>query len=132
MLQNLVPSERVHENRYTIEFIAENTAGFSFPCDANGNLDKDNMTKAAIDNYNMCINSNPEDWEIFNELHVERWSYIEPAHGTCDCGEDVVLIDEYYGACQCPKCGKWYNLFGQELRDPDEWEEPHYDDEYDW
>lgn len=27
------------------------------------------------------------------------------------------------GACQCPKCGKWYNIFGQALLDPEFWED---------
>ena len=37
--------------------------------------------------------------------------------------ETVYLYDRYRAACQCPKCGRWYNLFGQELLPPEMWEE---------
>ena len=47
----------------------------------------------------------------------------------CD-NDDVELWDQYYGACQCPECGKWYNLFGQSLLPPDCWEEDPSEEEY--
>lgn len=40
----------------------------------------------------------------------------------CECGEVVELCDQYMAACQCPSCGAWYNLFGQALVSPDEWD----------
>ena len=43
--------------------------------------------------------------------------------GRCKCGEKVVLMGLYMGACDCPSCGQWYNVSGQELKDPSEWEE---------
>ncbi len=49
-------------------------------------------------------------------------TYTAPAVGKCKCGEEFELIDEYMGACQCPKCNQWHNLFGQELLPPDRWE----------
>ena len=45
----------------------------------------------------------------------------EPATGVCECGHRIALWDEYMGACECPHCGRWYNLFGQELNHPDTW-----------
>lgn len=53
----------------------------------------------------------------------EANGYKPPAYGTCHCGGTVELTDEYMGACECPNCGQWYNLFGQELLPPDMWEE---------
>ena len=41
--------------------------------------------------------------------------------GLCKCGQEVLLMDTYMGATDCPNCGQWYNVFGQELKDPDEW-----------
>ena len=46
-----------------------------------------------------------------------------PASGICNCGNRIDLTDDYYAACQCPICGQWWNLSGQELRPPHEWEE---------
>lgn len=47
---------------------------------------------------------------------------MNPAVGKCSCGREVILDADYSGAVQCG-CGRWYNLFGQELRDPRYWEE---------
>jgi hypothetical protein len=47
---------------------------------------------------------------------------MNPAIGICSCGRDVVLECDHAGAVRC-ECGKWYNLFGQELRDPEYWED---------
>lgn len=39
--------------------------------------------------------------------------------GTCDCGETVVLSGF---TNECPKCGAFYNGFGQRLAPPEEWD----------
>ena len=39
----------------------------------------------------------------------------------CSCGKTIILEDQYMGACKCPKCGKWYNMFGDRIKTPDEW-----------
>ena len=64
-----------------------------------------------------------KDLDLFNKIIEYEHSIRDNAHGTCECGNEVELYDEYYGACQCEKCGKWYNLFGQELNPPTYWEE---------
>lgn len=45
---------------------------------------------------------------------------------TCKCGATV----ESWGGMDtdCDRCGRDFNAFGQELRPPDEWEEPWDDD----
>lgn len=49
----------------------------------------------------------------------------EPRYGKCEeCGARVDLDGyDYMGAVQCPKCGQWYNLNGEELLPPDQWGE---------
>lgn len=66
-----------------------------------------------------------DDREHYNEPYIyeDKHSWIEPAKGICYCGETVYLTDEYMGACECRNCGQWYNLFGQEINNPSEWEE---------
>lgn len=64
--------------------------------------------------------------EIIRErqrVKTDCGSYVEPALARCTCGTEFALTDEYMGACSCPNCGRWYNLFGQSLRNPSEWEE---------
>ena len=73
--------------------------------------------KEAEKNYNSLM-SNPD---YTSEYFTYNHSYTENAKGKCHCGEIIELYDEYMGACECPKCGRWYNLFGQELNPPTTW-----------
>lgn len=122
MLKNYV-SEVEEIREYSIEFTyPDGNSGFSFPCDNHGELLQE------YKNYTWCMD-HPELFGEFNEFHV-RVRYIRRKHGTCSCGHEVDLWDQYYGACQCEQCGKWYNLFGQELLPPDQWEEDPSEEEY--
>ena len=104
MLTFLRQSERVYEKEYYREFIlrSDPNGGLSFPSDKDGNpvIEKENT--AAWDNYKYALE------------HPEK--YIDN-----DCGEEFELLDQHGGACQCPKCGNWYNLSGQALKPPSEW-----------
>lgn len=65
-----------------------------------------------------------DDRENYEEpyIHKDSYSWIEPAKAICYCGNEIYLDDEYMGACECPHCGRWYNMFGQELNRPEMWE----------
>ena len=133
MLSNIIRPERKLEVTYGLRFFAYSDGGYEFPCDADGNVKLDNMTDVAIENYNECL-KHPEEFPYaFKEIHkYSRWIKDEP-YGTCDCGKRVYLFNQYMGACECPKCGKWYNLSGQELLPPEEWEVEGDDyDNYGW
>lgn len=58
--------------------------------------------------------------DMTERKHDENGCVI-PATGVCKCGNRITLQNEYMGACECPYCGRWYNLFGQELNHPDTW-----------
>lgn len=113
---------------YTLDYIRKDEpgAGFSFPCDEEGNPKK--LNDAAQENLEYCIKNSG----IFHPRkvvkHIDRYRHRET--GRCSCGEAFELENQYLGACQCPKCGKWYNLFGQELLPPDQWGEDCVDDCY--
>ena len=121
MLKNYTPITYYTITEYEIVFDDGRNNGFGFPCDEHGNL-LDNLTDAAIDNYKWCLD-HPEKFTRFNELIERKCRTYDNAHGTCDCGNEVELYNEYCGACQCEKCGQWYNLFGQKLLPPTMWEE---------
>ena len=110
--------------RYTIEFEYKDdpTAGFCFPADQDGTPALDKMPVEAKANYEKCLT---DDRLTEAEFKVEKHTYMNPAVGKCVCGREVILDSNYYGAVVC-ECGKWYNLFGQELKDPKYWK----DDEY--
>lgn len=114
--------ERVTEIEYQLIFDMDGHGnGIWIPCDENGNI-VDNLNESMKKNYQWCLD-HPEKFICKPYVHKTQWSYMENAIAQCHCGEKFELYDEYMGACDCPKCGQWYNLFGQELKNPYEWEE---------
>ena len=103
--------------KYELCFDDDANNGFAFPCNQNGKLEE--MTKAAKENYNYCLN-HKDEFVRYNEV-VKIATDENSEYGICDCGEKVELKDEYLGACQCKRCGQWYNLFGEELLPPGKW-----------
>lgn len=96
--------------------------GYNFPCDKYGNLDEtDEYYDTWIKSYKKCI-ENPNKYED-RGIIKETWQYIDNAKALCSCGKRIDLWDQYQGACECPNCNQWYNLFGQALIDPEYWEE---------
>ena len=121
MLKNMTKAEWITIHEYSIDFDTDDGGGFTFPCDETGKV-LDSITDEAKTNYEWCL-QHPEKFVRFKEFKHFKRQYKEPAHGTCKCGEVVELVNEYMGACECPNCGQWYNLFGQELLPPEQWEE---------
>ena len=115
----------VKVTEYYIEFKYKDDpeAGFCFPANKDETPALDKMPPEAIANYNSCLT---DDRLEGPEFTANTHTYTEPAVGLCSCGKEVVLDADYMGAVRCD-CGRWYNLFGQELRDPRYWEE---DDDY--
>ena len=106
---------------YTLDFDRKDDpgCGFTFPCDENGNLSE--LNPAAAGSYQFCIDNS----KYFHEPRIKKHQE-SIKHGKlikCDCGEIFELYPYYMGACECPKCEKWYNIFGQELKNPNLWEE---------
>ena len=102
-------------------------AGFCFPAVAPGVPKFSEMPPEAIVNYTACLT---DERLTEAEFTTRTYTYMEPAVGKCSCGKEVILDCSYEGATQC-ECGKWYNLFGQELRDPKYWDDD-YGKIWDW
>lgn len=127
MINNYTPAQRRTITEYNLVFDDGCHNGYAFPCDENGKV-YDDISPAALENYKWCL-ENPDRFERFNKVIANSWTVRDHAHGTCHCGNEVYLYDEYYGACQCDNCGQWYNLSGQELLPPNDWEE-NFDEYY--
>ena len=121
MIQNYNPSHIEEYETYEVVFDDGHNNGYGFPCDVHGNILPD-LNECAKENYAYCM-SHLDEYVRANEVITRHRRVREPATGTCHCGNEVVFYAGYYGACQCDQCGQWYNLFGQELLPPDEWEE---------
>lgn len=115
------------EVKHYIEFTDAEGAGFSFPCDSNGNIqfndDIPELGKAQRDNYDYAMSHKERFTCQYAQFVTRRYTVTDNAIGKCVCGEEVELYDQYQGACSCPKCGQWYNMFGQSLVDPEYWED---------
>lgn len=121
MINNYTPAQHRIVKEYNLVFDDGYNNGFAFSCDAAGIISK-SLAPEARENCIWCL-KHPEMFERFDEVIEYRYKIKDPAHGTCHCGNEVYLRDEYYGACMCDKCGQWYNLSGQELLPPEEWQE---------
>lgn len=120
MLRDIKEPERRRQEYYRRDFqvIGEpKGCGFSFACDSEGTLTSRN--EGQKENFAFAI-AHPEKFVDLGVVkHVSE--YLVPGSGLCRCGERVSLIEQYMGACECPRCGQWYNIFGQELLPPDMW-----------
>lgn len=129
MLKNYIPSSTRILEEHSLVFFFDETGGFAFPCDKNGNVTISELSDCAMENLTDCM-AHPERFERFAEIRTERRKIKNPAHGTCVCGSEVYLYNQYMGACECPGCDRWYNLFGQEIMPPEKWEEDDYCEEW--
>ena len=127
MIKNYVPAERKLHVEYELVFDDGHNNGYGFPCDKSGKVS--GLSEDAEKNLAYCL-AHPERFERYNEVVTYKSWYTEPGHGTCICGHEVELYDQYYGACSCPKCGQWYNLYGQSLLPPEQWETDPSEEEY--
>ena len=100
------------------EWVEELNSGFMFPCNMQGEIDFENMEQVALDNYGKC--DSEEYPVVYRGLQRSVTRYREPAIGLCSCGEEVPLESN---TNVCENCGAYYNMGGQELRDPRRWEE---------
>lgn len=101
--------------------------GFGFPCDEEGKPVEE-CDPCAMENYYWCL-EHPERFVRFNKVIERKRTYKNPPCGICECGEEIYFGGPgYYGAYECPCCGRWYNSMGQELEAPENWEENLEDD----
>lgn len=121
MIQDYKPAEDITITDRELVFDDGCGNGFAFPCDADGHLLPD-AYDAAIENYKYCM-AHPKQFTRWNKVISSTRTYRENASGRCACGEHIELYNVYMGACDCPYCGRWYNLFGQEIKPPKDWED---------
>ena len=115
--------ERKTNTWYCINFYVEGEIFSSYICDEDGNFLKDKNTECAYQNYLKNITQSIVNSNIKHYIEKREQYYTENPLFRCDCGEEFELYNEYMGACECPKCHGWVNLFGQSLNSPETWKE---------
>lgn len=121
-MKNYRNGEECEEVWFELVFDDGHGNGYGFPCDEDGNVGE--LNEAAYENYMWCLIKAREDAEYFarsGEVIRRRHRWREPNSGECECGNRIELFNQYLGACECPYCGRWWNLFGQELNPPTTW-----------
>lgn len=107
---------------YDFEHYYENVdrpgSGFSFPANEFGDLLVDQMSKSAMESYEMVCEDDSDFVYVGLQRYTRRWH--EPAAGRCYCGAEVLLE---YNTNECEKCHALYNMSGQQLSDPRMWGE---------
>lgn len=91
------------------------TNGKITPTDADGNPCSKEDCLWWKNYLNACSDEN-----LYGKVDTYKDFYTKPAVGLCSCGNHVELTDQFYGSCECSKCGQWYTLTGQECLSPDE------------
>lgn len=110
--------ERHTEYRHYFEYTDSPGAGFSFPCDENGNLE--DLSKEAQANYEECLRGKINGSKIVDRgIDSFTNEYRRPPMGLCGCGNKIEL-GHFTNQCVC---GNLYNSSGQRLSNPDTWGE---------
>ena len=119
-MQIITPRTPVEVVEYKRSFIFAHDphSGFSFPCDADGNILSDALHPHAMENLRACLAGT--NGTIDEGVRKEEWTYMEAAVGKCDCGESFPLTSSWANACVC---GVEYNGMGQRLAPREQWED---------
>ena len=121
MIRDYKPSWSEEIEIYSLCFYRDRDGGLAFPCDENGNVDVNSLPDAAKDNYAFAM-ANPDKFPYaWNVVEKRVGTDRHPASGKCNCGRRINLTNDYLGACECPHCGQWWNLFGEELKPMRTW-----------
>ena len=119
----LKPGRRVeeHELRRRFHYVDEPGAGFSFPCDSQGQP-LPGLSPAALANYAACLSLTQAERMADEGVVDEIWQHYEPPIIQClRCQGEVTLWDAWLSTC--PNCGADYNGSGQLLAHRSLWGE---------
>lgn len=112
--------ERHHVVNYALEFVDKDDelSGFSFPCDKDGKVLLDKLFPEGLENYRKCVSGEHK----VETPYVRKYehTYISPAVGLCDCGQEV-LLQGFTNVCD--ECEESYNSSGQRLAHSSQWED---------
>ena len=116
----------VEKRDYALVYEDRQGNGYSFHCDKHGAILWDKYSCPEITQKSLAV-AKAKKWNGKNGEVVAVVSHN--SYGICPkCGRRIYFYgDGYFGAFEC-ECGKWYNRFGQELKNPKSWD---WDDDHD-
>lgn len=118
--------ERIQYYTYSqfFERVDRPGSGFAFPCTMEGTILVSEMTDGGRDTLDKVLAGEiPGLKEPVLQESLHR--YTQTAIFQCAvCRSEFLAKLDSTGACECPKCGRLYNGFGQPLTPRSQWEEP--------
>lgn len=114
-------AEHHTEQSYWREFTFRDNhnAGFGFPSDAEGHVDRDALPERARANLDRCLSG---DLDVVDRgVRVEERRWTEPAAIRCQCGRAEVELAGFTNTCR--HCGRDYDSSGSLLAPRDQWGE---------
>lgn len=123
MARIIEPAHWVHVERRVrlFEYREDRNCGFQFDV-VDGDGKPVFPCEAAERNFRYCI-GHPGEYEDMGIVTQEEVHW-QDARAVCECGKEIFLGDTYIGAGQCGNCGRWHNMYGQELLPPENWDVP--------
>ena len=94
-------------------------AGYGFPCDADGNVEREALPESARANFDRCLSRDAD--VVDRGVRVEERRWIIPAAIRCRCGHGEVELGGFTNTCD--RCGRDYNWNGDLLAPRDQWGE---------
>jgi len=110
-MQILKNREKLSGIEYDYVFILPSKKEVIFPCDYDGNIFFDQLSREDLKIYHSLSDGKLQYIESFIE-EVEIMDIVSHAVGKCDCGQEIILFSFVN---RCPSCHKEYSITGEEL-----------------
>lgn len=112
----IIQTPYIREEYYTMNFWFDSSSCYSFQCSEKGIVLESKNTPEALKNYSWCL----KNMNKFIHHGVEKHTLICGGQriGYCKCGCEFDVYNQYLGTCECPNCRQWYNLIGEEVLAP--------------
>ena len=108
-----------HYERFYPHTAEPGDGGYGFECDQSGKALLDKLHPVARDeSLPLCQREAAAGQRP--QPTISKWveRAVTPAVGQCECGGHVILEGD---PCECPKCKRIYNCWGQRLKPVDQW-----------
>lgn len=103
------------------ELVDHPGSGFAYDCDEHGNVDRSKLSATGLRNLDECLGGSVDGRALVSHGVCPRpRSWYNSGSIRCRCGAEHHLVR---GDSMCESCGQHYNAVGQELVDPEHWED---------
>jgi hypothetical protein len=123
LLKIISPRQRIESISYSHFWERTDlpSAGYGPPCQANGDIDVSTVHPCSLTTLEAIQTGQRPDL-VYRGIREHHHRYTQPAVGRCVCGTNVILDYDHGDGIDC-RCGRIYNMSGQELAPRSQWSE---------